>query len=64
MHASCEKEVTCPLHTLRATMMQTFAAPAYNIVLIVYLLSLPPACGQIMDHLNIVSESDSDMGAL
>ena len=28
-------------------MMQTFAAPAYNIVLIVYLLSLPPACGQL-----------------
>ena len=40
-------------------MMQIFAAPAYNIVLIVYLLSLPPACGQIMDHLN-----NSDMGAL
>ena len=32
-------------------MMQTFAAPAHNIVLIIYLLSLPPACGQIMDHL-------------
>ena len=37
MRAPYEKEVTCPLH---ATMMQTFAAPAYNIVLIVYLLSL------------------------